>query len=124
MSMPRLRAVRLWFAAGLLFAEFCCAGFQALAADRFFLYNLTTSTTFTGVYLAPAGSDRWGSNQALNDKDKAIEPSERLAIKDIARGRFDAKLVDRKGRTCIRRGIDLRQDTTFDIRDSDLADCR
>jgi hypothetical protein len=119
MSMPRLRAVWLTFVAGL-----SCAGLQASAADRFFLYNLTTSTTLTGVYLAPAGSDRWGSNQALNDKDKAVDPSERLPIKDIARGRFDAKLVDPKGRTCIRRGIDLSQDTTFDIRDTDLTDCR
>jgi hypothetical protein len=116
--MPRLRAAWLSFAAFL-----CCAGFQASAADRFFLYNLTTSTTFTGVYLAPAGSDRWGSNQALNDKDKSVEPSERLAIKDVARGRFDAKLVDPKGRTCMRRGIDLTRDTTFEIRDGDLTDC-
>jgi hypothetical protein len=118
MSMPRLRAVWLPFVIGV-----SCAGFQAAAADRFFLYNLTTSTTFTGVYLAPAGSGHWGSNQALNDKDKSVDPSERLQIKDIERGRFDAKIVDQKGRTCIRRGIDLGKDTTFDIRDADLADC-
>ena len=82
-------------------AGLSCAALPASAADRFFLYNMTTSTIFTGVYLAPAGSDRWGGNQALNDKDKELDPSERLAIKDIARGRFDAKLVDPKGRTCI-----------------------
>jgi hypothetical protein len=116
--MPRLGAVCLSLVVAL-----SCVGLPAAAADRFFLYNMTTSTTFTGVYLAPAGSDRWGSNQALNDKDKAVDPSERLAIKDIARGRFDAKLVDPKGRTCIRRDIDLSQDTTFDIRDTDLTDC-
>ena len=117
--MPRLCAVWLSFVAGL-----SCTALPASAADRFFLYNLTTSTTFTGVYLAPAGSDRWGGNQALNDKDKEVDPSERLAIKDIARGRFDTKLVDPNGRTCIRRGIDLSRDTTFDIRDADLTDCR
>jgi hypothetical protein len=117
--MPRLSAAWLCGVAGLY-----CAALPAAGADRFFLYNLTTSTTFTGVYLAPAGTDRWGSNQALNDKDKVLDPSERLAIKDIARGQFDAKLVDKSGRTCIRRGVDLRQDTTFDIRDGDLTDCR
>jgi hypothetical protein len=100
------------------------AGDAASAADRFFAYNLTTSTTFTGVYLAPAGSGRWGANQALNDRDGAIDPSERLAIKDIARGRFDVKLVDRAGHVCIRHDVDLSGDTTFDIRDADLADCR
>jgi len=95
----------------------------ATAADRFFAYNLTTSTTFTGVYLAPAGTTQWGANQALNDKDKAIDPSERLPIKDITRGAFDVKLVDRNGRVCIAHGIDLRTDTTFEIRDRDLKNC-
>ena len=116
--MPRLRAVCLSLVAAL-----SCAGLPAAAADRFFLYNMTTSTTFTGVYLAPAGSDRWGRNQALNDKDKTVDPSERLSIKDVERGRFDAKLIDQKGRTCIRHDIDLSKDTTFDIRDADLVDC-
>lgn len=105
-----------------------CAAFaivvSASAADRFFAYNLTDTTSFTGVFLAPAGTGRWGANQALNDKDKAIDPSERLPIKDITRGIFDVKLVDRNGHTCIVHGVDLRSDTTFEIRDRDLTDCR
>ncbi len=95
----------------------------ASAADRFFVYNLTDSTTFTGLYLAPAGSGQWGTNQTLNDKDKAIDPSERLPIKGVSRGVFDVKLVDGKGRVCIAHGIDLTKDTTFEIRDSNLTDC-
>jgi hypothetical protein len=120
MPMPRRGAVWIVLIAGA--AAFGMSP-STFAADRFFLYNLTTVTTFTGVYLAPAGSDHWGHNQALNDKDKAIDPSERLPIKDIEHGRFDVKLVDRKGRTCVRHGIDLSKDTTFDIRDTDLTDC-
>jgi hypothetical protein len=118
MMMPRLRTVTAAFIAGIALLSV-----HAFAADRLFLYNLTTATTFTGVYLAPAGSERWGSNQALNDKDKELDPSERLVIKDVERGRVDAKLVDQNGRTCIRRGIDLSKDTTFDIRDTDLTEC-
>jgi hypothetical protein len=118
--MARLRAVWVSFIVGVAAS---CASFHVRAADRLYLYNLTTDTTFTGIFLAPAGSDRWGSNQALNDKDKELDPSERLPIKDIERGRIDVKLVDRKGRTCVRRGIDLSKDTTFDIRDADLTDC-
>lgn len=95
----------------------------ATAADRFFAYNMTTSTTFTGVYLAPSGTGQWGANQALNDKDHAIDPSERLPIKDITRGTFDVKLVDRKGLVCISHGVDLRKETTFEILDRDLTDC-
>ena len=97
---------------------------SAAVPDRFFMYNLTTSTRFTGVFLAPAGTAAWGENQALNDKDKAIDPSERLPIKDVRRGSFDVKLIDPTGRTCIARGIDMRNETTFEIRDRDLANCR
>jgi hypothetical protein len=118
--MRHLPAVRLSFIAGMAVS---CVRFDAAAADWFFPCGLTTSTIFAGVYLAPAGSGRWGNNRALNDKDKAVDPSERLLIKDSERGGFDAKLVDQKGRTCIVRGIDLAKDTTFDVRDTDLTDC-
>jgi hypothetical protein len=117
----RLRAVGGVLVVGIALP---CVSSHSYAAERFFLYNLTTATTFTGVYLAPAGSDRWGSNQALNDKDKELEPSERLLIKDVEHDRVDAKLVDQNGRTCIRHDIDLSKDTTFDIRDADLTSCR
>ncbi len=117
--MPVRLKPRFWAMIGAL----CAISLPASAADRFFAYNLTETTTFTGVFLAPEGTGRWGANQALNDKDKAIDPSERLPIKDITRGTFDVKLIDRKGHTCIVRGVDLRNDTTFEIRDSDLKDC-
>jgi hypothetical protein len=115
--MTRARIAWLPVAIGIV------ATVSAHAADRFFVYNLTTARTFTGVYLAPEGSTAWGSNQALNDKDKSVDPSERLAIRGIARGKFDVKLVDAKGNTCIRHGVDLTHDTTFDIRDTDLTEC-
>jgi hypothetical protein len=99
-------------------------GSRALAADRFFAFNETTSTVFKGVYLAPAGTTNWGPNEALNDKDKIWDAGERLKINNASRGLFDLKLVDRAGRTCIKHGIDLRKDLTFDIRDQDLAACK
>jgi hypothetical protein len=102
----------------------CVSAGSGAAAERFFVYNLTTSTEFTGVFLAPAGTENWGANQALNDKDKSLETSERLALTGISHGSFDVKLRDRKGHTCVKRGVDLARDTTFDIRDEDLADCR
>ena len=108
-----------WIMIGAAFAMTVAAS----AADRFFAYNLTETTTFTGVFLAPEGTGQWGANQALNDKDKEVDPSERLPIKDIARGVFDVKLIDRRGRACIVHGVDLRKDTTFEIRESDLKDC-
>lgn len=99
-----------------------CAG--VLAADRFSGFNNTTSTVFTGVYLAPAGTGKWGPNEALNDKDKVWDAGERLAVRNISRGKFDLKVVDRSGRACIKHGLDLTEDLTFEIRDEDLAICK
>ena len=107
---------------GLLAAVAACGG--AGAAERFFAYNLTTATEFTGVFLAPAGSQDWGPNQALNDKDHSLETSERLPLTGIARGRFEVKLETRKGRSCIKHDVDLTRETSFDIHDADLAGCR
>lgn len=100
-----------------------CGGFAADAADRFFVYNLTTSTEFTGIFLAPAGTRNWGPNQALNDKDHSLDVTERLSIIGIVRGRFDVKLQTEAGRTCIKSDVDLTKETTFDIRDADIVGC-
>jgi hypothetical protein len=96
---------------------------SAFAAERFFGFNETTSTVFTGVFLAPEGTTAWGSNEALNDKDKIWDAGERLSIKGVSRGTFDLKVVDRSGRVCVKHAIDLTKDLTFDIRDQDLLDC-
>jgi hypothetical protein len=96
----------------------------AAAAERFLGFNETTATVFTGVYFAPAGTTTWGPNEALNDKDKRWESGERLALKDVSHGTFDLKLIDQTGQVCIKRGLDLSKETTFEIRDQDLADCR
>lgn len=104
-------------------ALYLCTFAPASAEEKFFAYNLTTNKVFTGVYLAPAGSTQWSANQALNDKDKALDPSERLLIKGVTHGKFDLKLVDKKNITCIRRNVDLSKDSTFDIRDTDLTNC-
>jgi len=96
----------------------------AAAADRFFGFNDTTATEFTGVFVAPEGTGQWGPNEALNDKDKSWGSGERLPIKAASRTRYDLKIVDRAGHTCVKHGLDLTKDTTFDIRDEDLAICK
>ncbi len=104
----------------MLVAASCGA---AAAGERFFVYNLTTSTEFTGVFLAPAGTQSWGSNQALNDKDHSLDVTERLSITGIEHGQFDVKLQTEKGRTCVKSNVDLTKETSFDIRDTDIAGC-
>lgn len=122
--MTSSRCSRLTSTTILLLLTLCAAVQVGTAAERFFVYNLTTSTEFTGVFLAPAGTEKWGPNQALNDKDKSLETSERLPLIGISHGMFDVKLQDRKGHVCVKHGVDLARDTSFDIRDADLADCR
>ena len=100
----------------------CIAG-DARADVRFFVYDLTTSTKFTEVYLAPSGSGQWGANQALNDKDRVLDPGERLGLSAGVRGVYDVKFIDPDGRVCIKSGVDLTREISFDIRDTDLASC-
>lgn len=107
----------------LLIVAYGLSASAATAADRFFGYNQTTATDFTGVFLAPEGSTNWGPNEALSDKDKRWDAGERLTLKNAMRGRFDLKVVDQAGHACIKHGLDLTKDTTFDIRDEDLAAC-
>lgn len=116
--------MRLMGAAACALLVLGCAGQRAAAADRFFLFNLTDRTSFTGVYLAPAGTTAWGPNQALNDKDGAVDSGERLALKGIERGRYDVKLQSAKGLVCLKANVDLVSDTSFDIREAELAGCK
>jgi len=95
----------------------------ALAVDHFVAFNLTTSTEFKGLYLAPAGTSDWGANQVLGDREKVWDSSERLKLTGISRGRFDVRVVDDKGRQCSMRGVDMTKDLTFAVRDADLASC-
>jgi hypothetical protein len=123
-NLPRTKEV-IMRAHSIPLAILCVmAAPAAFAADRFFGFNETTATVFTGVYLAPEGTTAWGPNEALNDKDKVWDSGERLAIKSVSRGKFDLKVVDQSGRVCIKHGLDLTKDTTFDIRDQDVVDCR
>ena len=110
---------------GIIAAAFLAAS-AAHAADaprpeRFFVYNLTSASDLNGIYLAPAGTTDWGANQALNDKDGQVEPTERLAIKGIGHGLFDVRAVTTKGHECVKKSVDLTRDTTFDIKDADMA---
>ncbi len=96
----------------------------AVAADRMRFWN-TTSFTITRLYLAPAGTTQWGPDQCANDPDGAVDADERLTLRDIAPGRYDVKLADKKGRVCVVRNVDVKSGKpyAFSISDSDLTDC-
>ena len=110
-------------AAGVALAGLVAHGAPARAADKFYVYDLTTNVAFKHVYLAPAGTDKWGKDEAVSDED-GLDAGERLLLPGVKHGVFDVKLVDAKGRTCIKRGVDLTHEKTFDVRDADLEGCK
>jgi hypothetical protein len=85
-----------------------------------------TSKEFTGVYLAPAGTAQWGRNQTDNDDDHSVSADERLKITGVAPGRYDVKLVDKTGRTCIVRDVEAKAagKVAFSIAEKQLTDCK
>jgi hypothetical protein len=99
------------------------ASLPAWAADKFYAFNSTGTTDFKGVYLAPEGTQNWGPNETKNDDNGTLDHGERLKLTGIQHGRFDVKLQDEKGHTCLKHGVDLTKETSFEIRDADLAAC-
>jgi len=86
------------------------------------LWNLT-STTISGFQLSPVGKHAWGPNQTLNDKDKEVDHDERVLIKGIEPGRYDAKVDLRGTKECFVYDIEIKTEEVFSIGDNDLQDC-
>ncbi len=97
----------------------------ALAATKMQFWN-ETEHEMTGVYLAPAGTQAFGPNQALNDPDKTVSADERLELRGVPAGRYDVKLVDSNGRTCLIRDVEVRNTgrVAFAIDEQQLTDCK
>lgn len=97
---------------------------HAYAADRLAFWNLTTSIV-TNLQMAPAGTEAWSANQCTNDPDGVVDSDERLKITGIEPGRYDVKLTEKSGRTCIVRNVDVKSGGryAFAISEQDLKDC-
>jgi hypothetical protein len=104
--------------------------FSALAAARPALaaakptrfWNLT-SATVTDLRLAPAGTDAFGENQCLNDKDKEVDHDERLKVVGVESGQYDAQMGFEDGRVCAAKNLSIEAGQVFSIEDKDLVDC-
>jgi len=59
------------------------------AARKGILFWNLTGETLTDVSLEPAGTDHFGPNQCLNDKDGSVDFDEQLAIMAVVPGRYD-----------------------------------
>jgi hypothetical protein len=95
----------------------------AQAAERrgMRFWNLTLYT-LTSLQFSTPGQNAWGKNQCENDDDKTVDHDERVRITGLAPGRYDARLMDRIGRTCIVKNVDVK-DGVFSIEEKQLTNC-
>jgi len=109
----------------LLLSWLVAAPIEAGAAGHLRFWNLT-SVTITQLNLAPAGTSNWGPEQCRNDPDKSVSVDERLNLTGVGAGRYDVKLTDQKGRTCLIRNVELKDSGpyAFSLADEDLTSCQ
>jgi hypothetical protein len=93
----------------------------AMAKDTQF-WNLTSSTV-KSLELAPAGTPTFGPNQTMNDPDGAVDHDERLKIKGVATGAYDARLKLADGRQCTVKGLHVEAGKVFAIEEKELVGC-
>ena len=97
-----------------------CAQAQSKRSGMRF-WNLTLYT-LTSLQFSAIGQDKWGPNQCLNDDDKTVDHDERLRITGMTAGRYDAKLIDKIGRTCVVKDVEVK-DGVFAIEEKQLTNC-
>jgi hypothetical protein len=93
----------------------------AMAKDTQF-WNLTSSTV-NSLALAPAGTSTFGPNQTTNDPDGTVDHDERLKIKGLATGGYDARLKLADGRQCTVKGLRIEAGKVFSIEEKELTGC-
>lgn len=114
---------------------FCAALASAAQADddddkgakkaKMKFWNLT-GTDLIEVSLAPAGTDKFGANQANNDDDKIAENDERLPLTEVTAGTYDVRIKDKTGRICIVKSVEVKDSGpySFSLEADQLTDCR
>lgn len=106
-------ALALFLVAGL-------AGAAQAKQTRF--WNLTANTV-TGLQLAAAGTSDFGENLTKQDPDGSVEHDERIKV-NVKPGTYDAKIADDKGRSCVVKGVVVKEGEVFTIDEQQLAGCR
>lgn len=97
---------------------------KAETKSKMKFWNLT-GEDLTELFLAPEGTDKFGDNQTKNDDNNQAEADERLPLTNVKVGVYDVKIKDKNGRTCLVKGVELR-DTgpySFSLEADQLKDC-
>ena len=73
--------------------------------------------------MAPAGTTHWGPDQCQNDKDDAVDDDERLVLKDVTSGTYDARLTYKDGGVCLAKSVKVVEGKIFSIEKNELTAC-
>ena len=96
---------------------------QGSAQNRPIRFWNLTKNTISEFYLAPTGTSRWSANLCKNDKDGRVDFDERLQLRDVSPGNYDARFTDITGRTCTVRNIKIDPGAIISIAEKDLTSC-
>ncbi len=100
-------------------------GPKAANKHKMKFWNLT-GVELVEVVLAPAGTDKFSANQTENDDGNGVDTDERVELIGIAAGKYDVRVKDKSGRTCLVKDIDVK-DTgpySFSLESDQLTDCK
>lgn len=121
--------MRLATIAGIMLIAFTTGAFadddKAEKNAKMKFWNLT-GEDLVDLYMAPAGTDKFGPNQTANDDNNVAEKDERLPLTGVGAGTYDVKIKDKAGRTCVVKNVEVR-DTgpySFSLEADQLTDCK
>ena len=95
----------------------------ALAAEKPVRFWNLTSETVTSLRLGPTGTKDFGPDLTKGDSDGAVDHDERLAIKTLAPGAYDASIGFESGRACVVKRLEIEAASVFSIEEKDLSSC-
>jgi hypothetical protein len=128
--MPGSTAKRMPTLVAVLFG-IGCASLLALApvmakpALKTKFWNITGDTVVK-FELAPTGTTKWGPDLCKtnsDDSDDCVDDDERLVLKDVAAGTYDARLTYKDGGVCLAKGIKVEVGKIFSIEKNQLTNC-
>ena len=98
-------------------------GAVAVAAEKPVRFWNLTSETVTSLRLAPVGTKDFGTDLTKGDSDGAVDHDERLPIKNLQPGTYDASIGFKSGRSCMAKGVKIEAASVFSIEEKDLSLC-
>ena len=95
----------------------------AVAAEKPIRFWNLTLESVTSLRLAPAGTNDFGTDLTKGDSDGVVGHDERLAIKNLVPGLYDASVGFKSGRSCFVKGIEIEAHSVFSVEEKDLESC-